>query len=95
MSMILLATFANRHYDPEEFELVHCWDEYCVEGNVDGYEESRQEALDSWGDDLARWVTVQLELPDEAVKAVDSILTERFTIPLSGTIKIEEKQTDV
>ena len=62
--MLILATFANRKYDPENStELVVAWDEFCVEGNPDGYDEERDKALASWGDDLLRWVEVEIEVP--------------------------------
>jgi len=59
----IVATYANRKSDPDVVELVDAWDEYSVESNYAGWEESRQKALDSWGDDLFRWVTVEIAVP--------------------------------
>jgi len=70
--MIIVATYANRTYDPDVIELVDAWDEYSVENNYEGWKKSRQDALNSWGDDLLRWVTVEIEVPmGEICKALD------------------------
>src|SRR5690349_13750049 len=76
--MLILATFANRKWDPENStELVVAWDEFSVEGNPDGYDQERDKALASWGDDLLRWVEVEIEVPMDEVDKV-----------LGGTLRV-------
>lgn len=71
--MKILATFANRAYDPEVIELIDAWDEFSVDENYEGFIESRTKAIESWGRDLLRWVTVEIEVADfaEVAKALD------------------------
>ena len=44
---VVLAKFP----DSDVPEVVECWDEYCIEGNPDGWEEARSKALKKYGDD--------------------------------------------
>lgn len=68
--MIIFATFANRRSDePGAFELVDAWDEYAVDVNPEGFEESRAAALASLGDDLLRHVTVRIAVPTREIVA--------------------------
>jgi hypothetical protein len=67
--MKIYATFANRHYAPEASELVCAWDEFCIEGNYEGWEADRQKALDSFGSDLLRHATFEIEVPMDEVDA--------------------------
>lgn len=60
--MKIFATFANRKHDPEDVELVDAWDEYSVDENPGGFSDSRTAALNSWGSDLFRWVTVEIDV---------------------------------
>jgi hypothetical protein len=75
--MIIHATFANRRHDPAVFELVDAWDEWSVDSNPEGFERSRQAALDSWGEDLLRYVTVAIEVPEDSI---DSVLNPRIHV---------------
>ncbi|MGZ6772568.1 MAG: hypothetical protein ACXVGA_08555 [Mycobacteriaceae bacterium] len=65
--MKIHATFANRKYDPEVVELVHAWDEFCVDENPRGYNDSLRDDLASWGEDLLRWVTVEIDVEAAAI----------------------------
>lgn len=67
--MIVVATFANRKYDPEVIELVCAWDEYSVDSNPKGWEEDRAKSLASWGDELLRAVDVEINVPMSQVEA--------------------------
>lgn len=60
--MKIIATFANRAYDPEEVELVCAWDEFSVDNNHEGWEADRRDSLASWGNDLLRHVTVEIDV---------------------------------
>ena len=60
--MKIHATFANRKYAPEVVELIHAWDEFGVDENPSGYDETKRAEIASWGDDLLRWVTVEIDV---------------------------------
>ena len=64
----IFATFANRVGAPEEFELVHAWDEWCRDGWEEGYHSSKKAALDALGADLFHHATIVIEIPYEAVR---------------------------
>lgn len=49
-------------------ELMVAWDEYCVDGNPEGFEEALAEARKSWGSDLVDDRPLAIEIPDEAVE---------------------------
>lgn len=70
--MKIFATFANRKHDPELIELVDAWDEFCFDENPTGFEDSKAAALGSWGDDLLRWVTVEIDV--EAAGIYDALM---------------------
>lgn len=65
--MKILATFVNFKHDDELIELVHAWDEYCADGNYDGYTKTRDEAVASYGDDILNHVTVTIDINETAV----------------------------
>lgn len=76
--MKIYATFANRKHDPESVELVDAWDEFCFDENPTGFEESKDRALASWGDDLLRWVTVEIDVEAADIyEALDPAITTR------------------
>lgn len=80
--MKIHATFANRNCDPELIELIDAWDEFCVDENYTGYVDSREKALKSWGDDLNRWVTLVIDVPDSAISAVfDPAVVKAEAVP--------------
>lgn len=70
--MKIYATFANRKYDPENVELIDAWDEYCFDENPSGFEKSKASAIASWGDDLLRWVTVEIDV--EAAEIYEALM---------------------
>lgn len=79
MSNIGLAlTFANRKYDPELPELIHAWDEYSIDENPIGYDDSKREAIKSLGSDLLRWVTVDVRIDDTHI--IRDLMGENVTI---------------
>lgn len=67
-------TFVNRHYEPEIIELIHAWDIDSLEENPTGYEDTKREAIASLGSDLLRWVTVEVNVPDQGIR--DALLGE-------------------
>lgn len=67
--MKIYATFANRKACPEASELVCAWDEFCIEGNHEGWEADRQKALDAFGSDLLRHATFEIDIPIAQVDA--------------------------
>lgn len=67
--MKIFATFANRKYDPDVVELIDAWDEFSADENYSGYEASRKAAIESWGGDLLRWVTVEIDVPAAEIYA--------------------------
>lgn len=70
--MKIFATFANRKHDPESVELIDAWDELCFDENPTGFEDSKAAAIASWGDDLLRWVTVEIDV--EAAEIHDALM---------------------
>lgn len=68
-------------HDPDDApEIVLCWDEFCIEGNEDGWIEARLKALETYGD------TVQYR---EVIVQTQGI-PELFDVPkVEGTI-VEE-----
>lgn len=61
-------TFANRRWDPEVIELIHAWDIDGVEENPSGYEDTKRAEIESLGEDLLRWVTVEVNVPDALIR---------------------------
>lgn len=72
--MKIYATFANRKHDPEVVELIDAWDEFCFEENPTGFEESKERAIASWGDDMFRWVTVEIDV--EAADIYEALMPQ-------------------
>lgn len=87
--MILRATFARRKSapvdQPMEFELVEAWDEYCIDANPEGYQKAVEAALESWEDDLAKSVTVEIALSSDAVRRI-GIALNHPVIRIKGDI---------
>lgn len=48
-------------------ELMVAWDEHCVEGNPEGFDEALEESRKSWGDDLAEDRPLVLDIPDQTI----------------------------
>lgn len=80
-------TFANRKYDPEVIELLHAWDIYGVEENPSGYEETKAEAIASLGSELLRWVTVEVDVPDDTIR--NALMAELPTIKAGDPVVTE------
>lgn len=78
--MKIIATFANRTYDPDVVELVTAWDEASVDENMSGWQEDKVSSLASWGDDLLNHVDVEIELGPHA--------TEILYAHLKGTLSV-------
>ena len=66
---------------PDEIELMVAWDEYCVDGNGDGFEEACKEEKKSWGSDLGETRMIEIEVDESAIQ-------ERFK---ASTLKGEVK----
>jgi len=67
----IVATFVNFKYDPSVIELAHAWDEWCIDGNVSGYEEDLAKSIASYKGEIAGQVTVRIRVPlDEIEKAL-------------------------
>lgn len=66
----VVMTFINRKYDPETIEMIHAWDLDSLNENPTGYEDTKRESLALLGDDLLRWVTVEVEVPDQEIRDV-------------------------
>lgn len=87
--MRIYATFINFAEDPSVIELVHAWDEYALDSNPTGYEDTKREALATYGDGVLRSVTVTIALGAAGERAIDEALNP--TIELPGNIEnIEE-----
>lgn len=67
--MQIHATFIRRTYEPTSVELIHAWDEYCVDDNPSGYHETLKDELDSIGTDLLDARTLLIEVDHDAVLA--------------------------
>lgn len=65
--MLIHATFITFASDPEVLELVHAWDEYSLDNNPTGYEDTKAEALATYGDDVGAKVTVDIAVNEEAI----------------------------
>ena len=65
--MIIHATFVNFTYDPEVVELVHAWDEYSLDNNPTGYEDSKREALATYEGTILNKVTVDIRVDENAI----------------------------
>lgn len=59
--MKITCLFGQRKSQPESVELMVAWDEYCIDGYSEGFEEACKEAKKSWGDDLLQWRMVELK----------------------------------
>ena len=53
-------------------ELMVAWDEYCVDGYPEGYEEDCKKAVVSWGDDLLLSREVTIEIDESKLNALFS-----------------------
>jgi hypothetical protein len=67
--MKIFCLFGQRkeEHGPRETELMVAWDEYCVEENEEGFAEEIARAKRSWGDDLAQWRMIEVEIPDALI----------------------------
>lgn len=93
--MKIIATFANRKYDPEVIELVHAWDEWQLDANPTGYEDSKRADLASWGDELLRWVTVEIDIQEtEIYQALDPHPTVRGEVSYVGVTTTPTAEDD-
>ena len=80
--MKILATFVNFTYDPDIIEMIHAWDEYTVDANPSGYDETRQKTIESYGNDLLNIVDTEIEVDMAEIY-------ERFkTVQVAGTAKV-------
>lgn len=66
--MRIYATFVSFRDAPSIIELVHAWDEYTRDGNQDGYESSRTDALAEYQGDTAAATTVTINVSDTAIE---------------------------
>lgn len=66
--MRIIATFVNFKDHPDEIELIHAWDEYTVDSNGDGYSESLEDALGSYGGEILNTVEVFIEVPEAEIR---------------------------
>lgn len=77
--MIIYATFVlHKPATEENFELVHAWDEYTIESNPEGYEETLNRELGVYGDDIVSRATVKIHVPHDAV--MDALRPQEPTI---------------
>jgi hypothetical protein len=83
-STTVALTFANRKYDPEVIELIHAWDIDGFMENPTGYEDTKREAIASLGSDLLRWVTVEVDIPNDAIRSalLGELPTQRSSEPV-------------
>lgn len=44
-------------------ELMVAWDENCLDGWREGFEDECEKARESWGDQLAEWRLITIEIP--------------------------------
>lgn len=80
---MIFATFINRHYAPDEIEMVHAWDEYSRDDNPEGYQETQLAALNSVKPDILNCVVVQVVVDDNRIRE----LLNPETPVLQGEIK--------
>lgn len=66
--MKIICLFGQRR-DPEIIELMVAWDEYCVDANVEGFDEACDAAKRSWRDDLLESRVVEIEVDEDAIRA--------------------------
>lgn len=65
--MKTVALFGQRKSEHNLIELMVAWDEYCVDAYQEGFEEECEKAKESWGDDLAQWRIVEIEIDEKAI----------------------------
>lgn len=65
--MKIRATFVNFKGDDDTIELVHAWDEYSIDNNPVGYDETLAESLASYGEDIQDSVTVAIVVDYAAI----------------------------
>lgn len=70
--MIRIRTLWGQRLDTygDDFpELMVAWDEFCVDGNPEGYAEDKKKAIESWGDDLAAQREIVISVPTDQIEA--------------------------
>jgi hypothetical protein len=49
-------------------ELMVAWDEYCIDENPEGFEEDCEKAKKSWGNDLAAYRMVDININEKELR---------------------------
>lgn len=80
--MRIYATFTASVDRPDEIELVHAWDEFCVDGNPEGYNQTRRAELAKYDEASYARATVTIDVPDDAL--VGALFPART--PIVGTV---------
>lgn len=60
--MDIVTVWITRTYSQDTPEMVCAWDEYCCEGNWEGFEKERDEAIAAIGDDLDQVRTINIRI---------------------------------
>lgn len=65
----------RRGFEDGTPELMVAWDEYCVDNYAEGYENEKQEAIDSWKDDLVAHRELRISVPIDQVESAFRVNT--------------------
>ena len=71
--MLIYVLFAQRKEDyPEQYapEVLVAWDEFCVDGNLEGWEETKKRAIEACGDQLTATREITLSVSGDKIRAM-------------------------
>lgn len=66
--MIVKTMWGKRAGEPMP-ELMVAWDEYCVDGFQEGFEDECEKARESWKDELETYRMIDVAIPQAALDA--------------------------
>lgn len=72
----------RKGFEDEVPELMVAWDEFAVDNYPEGFAADKQEAIDSWQDDLAAQRDIVLEVPFDQIE--DAFKAPTVAVGVSG-----------